>query len=230
MVQLRVTAIPEVAIHQSSGFSRFTDRLDIPGLGKGLRLRFRLVNTRQAREAEARSGYRVPGTPYLTAGANSGKSGRARREQALRLMGMRPARLEPLALRAPGHERMVNGRAAAGGEKRIELSETIAWFGDILNMDGPLVEIGLRSVFNNSAIGARQGSFGHALATGKDRWRCRRASRRRHREAQAGTPKLLSIPDNGAWLNLPWLNLLSADLWAGWGKTPRKGVEKAIFS
>jgi hypothetical protein len=28
MVQLRVTAIPEVAIHQSSGFSRFTDRLD----------------------------------------------------------------------------------------------------------------------------------------------------------------------------------------------------------
>jgi hypothetical protein len=28
MVQLRVTAIPEVAIHWSSGFSRFTDRLD----------------------------------------------------------------------------------------------------------------------------------------------------------------------------------------------------------
>jgi len=29
MVQLRVTAIPEVAIHWSSGFSRFTDRLDV---------------------------------------------------------------------------------------------------------------------------------------------------------------------------------------------------------
>ena len=28
MVQLLVTVIPEVAIHQSSGFSRFTDRLD----------------------------------------------------------------------------------------------------------------------------------------------------------------------------------------------------------
>ena len=28
MVQLRVTTIPEVAIHWSSGFSRFTDRLD----------------------------------------------------------------------------------------------------------------------------------------------------------------------------------------------------------
>ena len=132
-------------------------------------------------------------------------------------MGIRPARLEPLALRASGHERMVNGRSAAGEEKRIELSETIAWLGDILNRDGPLVEIGPRSVFNNSAIGARQGSLGHALATGKDRWRCRRASRRRHREAQAGTPNLLSIPDNGAWLNLPWLNLLSADLLAGWG-------------
>jgi len=39
----------------------------------------------------------VPGTPYLTAGANSGKSGRARREEALRLMAVRQARLEPLA-------------------------------------------------------------------------------------------------------------------------------------
>ena len=47
-------------------------------------------------------------------------------------MGIRPARMEPLALRAPGHERMANGWAAASGEKRIELSETIAWFGDIL--------------------------------------------------------------------------------------------------
>ena len=50
----------------------------------------------------------------------------------MRLMGIRQARLEPLALRAPGHERMANGWAAASGEKRIELSETIAWFGDIL--------------------------------------------------------------------------------------------------
>jgi len=28
LVQFRITAIPEVAIHWSSGFSRFTDRLD----------------------------------------------------------------------------------------------------------------------------------------------------------------------------------------------------------
>jgi|GEM_PF-1606078 len=41
----------------------------------------------------------------------------------------------------------------------MDLSEEIAWFGntlnfgDILNMDGPLVEIGSRSVFVNSAVG-----------------------------------------------------------------------------
>ncbi len=168
------------------------------------------------------------GAPYLTAGANSGKSGRARREQALRLMGIRPARLEPLALRTSGHERMANRWAAAGEEKRIELSETIAWFGDILNIDAPLVEIGPRSVFNNSAIGARQGSLGHALATGKDRWRCRRASRRRHREAQAGTPNLLSIPDNGAWLNVPGSIFSALICWPDGGKTPRKDVPMKV--
>jgi len=45
----------------------------------------------------------VPGTPYLTAWANSGKSGR---ERALRLMAIRQARLEPLALSVSGRERM----------------------------------------------------------------------------------------------------------------------------
>jgi hypothetical protein len=43
-------------------------------------------------------------------------------------MGIRPARLEPLALSACGHERMVNGRAAASVEKRIDLSEEIGHF------------------------------------------------------------------------------------------------------
>jgi hypothetical protein len=47
-------------------------------------------------------------------------------------MGIRPARLEPLALSACGHERMVNGRAAACGEEKFDLSEGIARFGDIL--------------------------------------------------------------------------------------------------
>ena len=100
----------------------------------------------------------VPGTPYLTAWANSGKSGR---EQALRLMAIRRARLELLALSASGRERMFNGWAASG-EKRMDLSEEIAWFGnilnfgDILNMDGPLVEIGSRSLFANSTVGGWQ--------------------------------------------------------------------------
>jgi len=72
------------------------------------------------------------------------------------------APLKPPALSVSGHERMVNGRAAASGEKRMDLSEEITWFGNILNfgdiliMDGPLVEIGSRSVFVNSAVGDRQ--------------------------------------------------------------------------
>ena len=63
---------------------------------------------------------------------------------------------------ASGHERMVNDRAAASGEKRMDLSEEIAWFGnmlnfgDILNTDAPLVEIGPRSVFANSVVGRWQ--------------------------------------------------------------------------
>src|SRR5208337_3953544 len=51
------------------------------------------------------SGDRVPGTPYLTAWANSGKSGK---ELALRLMAIRQARLKPLALSVSGRKRMFN--------------------------------------------------------------------------------------------------------------------------
>ena len=40
-----------------------------------------------------------------------------RREESLRLAAIRKARLEPLALSASGHERMVNGWAAASGEE-----------------------------------------------------------------------------------------------------------------
>ena len=47
-------------------------------------------------------------------------------------MAIREARLEPLASSASGHEGMVNGRAAASGEKRIDLSEEIARIGDIM--------------------------------------------------------------------------------------------------
>jgi hypothetical protein len=77
-------------------------------------------------------------------------------------MAIRQALLERMALSASGHERMVNVRAAATGGKRTDLSARIAWFGnmlnfgDILNMGGPLVEIGSRSVFVNSAVGGCQ--------------------------------------------------------------------------
>ena len=76
----------------------------------------------------------------------------------MRLMGIRQARLEPLAWSASGRERMVSGPTAARGEKRIDLSEEIAWFGDILNIDDPLVEIGSRSVLTirRSVSGSNQ--------------------------------------------------------------------------
>jgi len=65
----------------------------------------------------------------------------------------------PLALSASGRERLVYGRAAASEVKRMDLAGEIARFGemlnfgDILNMDGPLVGIGPRLVFDNSVVG-----------------------------------------------------------------------------
>ncbi len=67
-------------------------------------------------------------------------------------------------------ERMVNGRAAASGEKWIDLSEEIALFGDILNLDGVLVEIGPRLVFANSTVGGRQSPAGEVLRMTDLRW------------------------------------------------------------
>ena len=71
-------------------------------------------------------------------------------------MAVRQARLEPLALSGSGHERMVNGWAAASGEQKFDLSEGIARFGDILNREGPIVEIGPRSVVAHPAVGGWQ--------------------------------------------------------------------------
>jgi hypothetical protein len=71
-------------------------------------------------------------------------------------MAIRQARLELLALSVSGRERMFNGWAAASGEKRIDFSAGIAWFGDILNIEESLLEIGPRSVFDKSAVGVRQ--------------------------------------------------------------------------
>src|SRR5271157_2183306 len=85
---------------------------------------------------------------------------------------------------ATGLERLVtraNGQrsAEASGEKRIDFSEEIAWFGyilkfgDILNMDGPLVEIGSRSVDGSSQRGrvrARPDPAGGAWGVGREAW------------------------------------------------------------
>jgi len=70
----------------------------------------------------------------------------------LRLMAIRQAGLEPLALSASGRECMVSGPTAASEEKRIDFSVEIARFGAIPKRKGPLVEIGPRSVF---ALGCR---------------------------------------------------------------------------
>jgi hypothetical protein len=71
-------------------------------------------------------------------------------------LAIRQAHLEPLALSVSGRERTFNGWAAASREKWIDFSAGIAWFGDILNRVGPLVEIGPRSVFADSIVGIRQ--------------------------------------------------------------------------
>jgi hypothetical protein len=42
------------------------------------------------------------------------------------------------------------------GRAKFDLPEAVARFGDILNRERPIVEIGLRSVFVNPAVGVRQ--------------------------------------------------------------------------
>ena len=88
----------------------------------------------------------------------------------MRLMGIRQARLEPLAWSASGRERMVSGPTAARGEKRIDLSEEIAWFGDILNIDDPLVEIGSPSVLTIRRSVSGSSQRGKVLG-GSGEWR-----------------------------------------------------------
>jgi hypothetical protein len=51
-------------------------------------------------------------------------------------MAIRQARLERVASSASGHERMVNGGAAASGEERFVFSAGIARFGDIMKLRG----------------------------------------------------------------------------------------------
>ncbi len=46
-------------------------------------------------------------------------------EKPLRLVSMRQARMEPLALSASTHERMVNGYSAESGEEMFGFSENL---------------------------------------------------------------------------------------------------------
>ena len=64
-----------------------------------------------------------------------------------------------------GHERMVNGRAAASGEKSIGFSARIAWFGDILNRErdrssrsGPVRSLSIQSDVRCEAVASGGGS------------------------------------------------------------------------
>ena len=70
-------------------------------------------------------------------------------------MGIRQARLEPLAWSASGRERIVSGPTAASDEKRIDFSVGIARFGAILKLGTARrdrVPFGL----DNLAVGVRQ--------------------------------------------------------------------------
>src|SRR5271157_4377424 len=71
-------------------------------------------------------------------------------------MAIRQERPELLAFSASGHEGAVDGWTATSGEKTIDFSEQIAWFGDILKIVGPFVEIGLRLLFDKSPVGETQ--------------------------------------------------------------------------
>ncbi len=60
---------------------------------------------------------------------------------------------------------MVNRYPAASGEEKFDSPEAIARFGDILSMEGPIVEIGPRSVFANSVVGVWQPPAGEGPRT-----------------------------------------------------------------
>ena len=79
-------------------------------------------------------------------------------------MAIRQARLEPLALSVSGRERMFNGWAAASGENRMDFSAEVAWFGDILNREGVLMEIGARLILANSAAVSGSNQRGRVCA------------------------------------------------------------------
>ena len=67
-------------------------------------------------------------------------------------MAIRQARLEALALSASGHERMVKGPMAASKDSGLISPQESPGLAHN-EIEGPLVEIGSRSVFDKSAVG-----------------------------------------------------------------------------
>ena len=62
-------------------------------------------------------------------------------------------RLRPPKMAASHSTWRTNWRAT---KKKLDLSERIARFGDILNKERPIVEIVLRSIFVNPEVGGKQ--------------------------------------------------------------------------
>jgi hypothetical protein len=136
----------------------------------------------------------------------------------------RQALLELLALSASGHERWIDGCAAASPEERIDFSERITWFGDILNIERgrSLRSVAVRSLEIRRSV------------SGSSQW-----GRVRARPDPAGLAwgggtvatwtlganQVSRVPESG------WpLPLLALICWPDGGKTPRRRVEMAVFS
>ena len=62
-----------------------------------------------------------------------------------------------------GRERCSTVGRRRVGRNELIFSAGIACFGDILRIEGPLVEIGSRSVFVNQVVGGRQSPAGEGL-------------------------------------------------------------------
>src|SRR5271157_2997436 len=138
-------------------------------------------------------------------------------------------RLEPLALSVSGRERMVNGRAAASGEKTIDFSEQIAWFGDILkewersSRSGPVCSLTNRlSVSGSSQRGrvrARPDPAGGAWSVARGAWGGRILAR-----GTLGTNQVY-----GCWLGAGTCRSQSQLVGKMGGKMTQKGSKIAAF-
>src|SRR5271157_1377898 len=141
------------------------------------------------------------------------------RGRALRLMAIRQAGLEPLALSAADRERMVYGRAVVSEEKKFDLSDTVARFGDILkkggrsSRSGPARSLSIwRSVDGSSQRGRVCARSDPPLVwRGGWGWSVRRWGRENNGQMDVGG--LSGFPSARRWVAA---SALSADLGAEW--------------